>query len=283
MQAEQNKDPTERQMTKIAREAAKFTVQMMKADGIGTAEFDFIHLVRHNPGMTQADVRAALKIDKGAAARRAASLEAKGYLVRKPNPDDGRSQLLYATPKAEELKNSKAAIETVFYAWLVEELPEAERDAFLQNAGNPVLAQQKPAAGRVPGCDGAGAADEWGRKYRMKNTESAPVRQPDRVLSYFENQRPVLAVVTVSGLIYNLGLVVGPWFEGPAGPMPAGHFERERNLCRHGGAVCGLFDRHCGGAGVAVHQAAVCAQVCQQHQPQHETGAVRQSGAERQG
>ena len=37
MQAEQNKDPTERQMTKIAREAAKFTVQMMKADGIGTA------------------------------------------------------------------------------------------------------------------------------------------------------------------------------------------------------------------------------------------------------
>jgi len=82
MQAEQNKDPTERQMTKIAREAAKFTVQMMKADGIGTAEFDFIHLVRHNPGMTQADVRAALKIDKGAAARRAASLEAKGYLVQ---------------------------------------------------------------------------------------------------------------------------------------------------------------------------------------------------------
>ena len=79
MQAEQNKDPTERQMTKIAREVAKFTVQMMKADGIGTAEFDFIHLVRHNPGMTQADVRAALKIDKGAAARRAARLEAKGY------------------------------------------------------------------------------------------------------------------------------------------------------------------------------------------------------------
>ena len=136
MQAEQNKDPTERQMTKIAREAAKFTVQVMKADGIGTAEFDFIHLVRHNPGMTQADVRAALKIDKGAAARRAASLEAKGYLVRKPNPDDGRSQLLYATPKAEELKNSKAAIETVFYAWLVEELPEAEREAFCKTLEN---------------------------------------------------------------------------------------------------------------------------------------------------
>ena len=48
----------------------------------------------------------------------------------------------------------------------------------------------------------------------MKNTERVPVRQPDRVLSYFQNQWPVLAVVTVSGLIYNLGLVVGPWVEG---------------------------------------------------------------------
>lgn len=161
MQAEQNKDPTERQMTKIAREVAKFTVQMMKADGIGTAEFDFIHLVRHNPGMTQADVRAALKIDKGAAARRAASLEAKGYLVRKPNPDDGRSQLLYATPKAEELKTPKLRLKLYF-------MPGWWRNCrrlngtLLQNAGNPVLAQQKPAAGRVPRCDSAGAADEWG-------------------------------------------------------------------------------------------------------------------------
>ena len=76
-------DDTQRKITKIAREAAKFTVQTMKAEGIGTAEFDFIHLVRHKPGITQAEIRETLKIDKGAAARRAASLEAKGYLVRK--------------------------------------------------------------------------------------------------------------------------------------------------------------------------------------------------------
>ena len=99
-------DPTERKITKIAREAGKFTVQAMKEEGIGTAEFDFIHLVRHHPGITQTEVREQLKIDKGAAARRAASLEAKGYLIRKPNPWDGRSQLLYATEKAESLKHS---------------------------------------------------------------------------------------------------------------------------------------------------------------------------------
>lgn len=123
-------DYTNRQITKIAREVSKFTVQTMKTDGIGTAEFDFIHLLRHHPGMTQKQIRDTLKIDKGAAARRAASLEAKGYLVRKDNPADGRSQLLYATLKAEKLRNSKVSIEEAFYDWLLSELPEAERTEF---------------------------------------------------------------------------------------------------------------------------------------------------------
>ena len=101
-------DKSERKMTKIAREVSKFTVQTMKEDGIGTAEFDFIHLVRHNPGITQTAIREQLKLDKGAAARRTASLESKGYLVRKENPYDKRSANLYATGKAEKLKNSKA-------------------------------------------------------------------------------------------------------------------------------------------------------------------------------
>lgn len=38
--------------------------------------------------------------------------------------------------------------------------------------------------------------------------------QPDRIVSYFRAQWPILTAVTVSGLIYNLGLLAGPWFEG---------------------------------------------------------------------
>lgn len=38
--------------------------------------------------------------------------------------------------------------------------------------------------------------------------------QPDRVLSYFCEEWKVLVVIAVSGLIYNLGLLAGPWFEG---------------------------------------------------------------------
>lgn len=90
-------DATERKMTKIAREVSKFTVQTMKEEGVGTAEFDVIHLVRHNPGITQTKVRETLKIDKGAAAKRVASLEAKGYLVRKPNRRTAEAS--FSTPR----------------------------------------------------------------------------------------------------------------------------------------------------------------------------------------
>lgn len=37
---------------------------------------------------------------------------------------------------------------------------------------------------------------------------------PNRILSYFRLEWAVLLIVTVSGLIYNIGLLASPWFEG---------------------------------------------------------------------
>lgn len=37
---------------------------------------------------------------------------------------------------------------------------------------------------------------------------------PNSILSYFKLEWPVLLAVTISGLIYNIGLLAGPWFEG---------------------------------------------------------------------
>lgn len=123
-------DETGRKITKIARAVEKFTLQNMRRKGVGAAEFDVIHLVRHNPGITQTQVVQALNMDKGAAAKRVASLENKGYLIRRPNPADGRSQLLYATEAADGLRNSKAHIEEVFYTWLLEDLDREEAERF---------------------------------------------------------------------------------------------------------------------------------------------------------
>lgn len=123
-------DMTGRKITKIAREVGKFTVRNMRREGVGAAEFDVVHLVHHNPGITQTQVVQALNMDKGAAAKRVASLENKGYLIRRPNPADGRSQLLYATEAADGLRNSKAHIEEVFYTWLLEDLDREEAEQF---------------------------------------------------------------------------------------------------------------------------------------------------------
>lgn len=123
-------DITKRQITKIARELNKLTIKTLKSDGVGSGEFDLIHAVRHHPGLSQKEICEILNMDKGAAAHRVASLEKKGYLIRKSNPADKRSQLLFATEEAEHLKNSKASVETAFYEWLLEELPEADRAEF---------------------------------------------------------------------------------------------------------------------------------------------------------
>ena len=119
-------DITERKITKIAREVSKFTVRTLRAEGIGPGEFDVLHVIRKNPGITQSGV---CRI-KGAVARQTASLEAKGYLRREASPADGRSRCLYATAQTERLKNSKAAVETRFYDWLLAQLTEPERAEF---------------------------------------------------------------------------------------------------------------------------------------------------------
>ena len=38
--------------------------------------------------------------------------------------------------------------------------------------------------------------------------------RPDHIMDYFRKEWAVLLAVTISGLIYNLGLLAGPWFEG---------------------------------------------------------------------
>lgn len=38
--------------------------------------------------------------------------------------------------------------------------------------------------------------------------------QPDRIGSYFRQQWAMLLAVMVLGVIYNVGMLAGPWFEG---------------------------------------------------------------------
>lgn len=125
-------DNTKRKITKIAREAEKLVLVSLREEGVGTAEIDLIHALRHNPGCTQAKLAEILHADKAAIARRTKNLEAKGYLIRKDAPNDRRSQLLYPTEKAAEMKSSKEEIESSFYEYLTSTLSESEAETFAE-------------------------------------------------------------------------------------------------------------------------------------------------------
>ena len=126
-------DITQRKITKIAREAEKLVLLTVREEGVGTAEIDLIHALRHHPGCTQAQLAELLHADKAAIARRTKNLEGKGYLTRQDAAIQDVlmcSQLLFPTEKAENLKSSKAEVEAAFYEYLTSVLTQEEAAAF---------------------------------------------------------------------------------------------------------------------------------------------------------
>lgn len=143
-------DITERKITKIAREAEKLVLLRLREDGVGTAEIDLIHALRHHPGCTQAQLAELLHADKAAIARRTKNLEAKGLLTRIDAPNDRRSQLLFPTEKAETLKSSKAEIEASFYEYLTSMLTEQEAAAFAETLNKLYTASKRESRAGFP-------------------------------------------------------------------------------------------------------------------------------------
>ena len=152
-------DITERKITKIAREAEMLVLRTLREEGVGTAEIDLIHALRHHPGCTQAALAELLHADKAAIARRTKNLETKGYLVRKDAPNDRRSQLLYPTEKAESLKSSKAEIEASFYEYLTGVLAPEEAEAFAETLDKLYRASKTESRAGFPHFQKAGGED----------------------------------------------------------------------------------------------------------------------------
>lgn len=48
----------------------------------------------------------------------------------------------------------------------------------------------------------------------MKNHKERRVEEPAKILSYFKAEAPILVIVTITGILYNVGMGAGPYFEG---------------------------------------------------------------------
>jgi len=125
-------EATQRRIVKISRFAQQYVTKRLQHTGIGLAEYDLIHCVRHNPGLNQTGLCRLLGIDKAALARRVNNLEQKGYIERRPDPADGRSNLIFPTDQAYKVRDARVECEEAFFAWLMLDADPEDVPAFLR-------------------------------------------------------------------------------------------------------------------------------------------------------
>lgn len=75
--------------------------------------------------------------------------------------------------------------------------------------------------------------------------QKADASKKDHILTYFKAQWRVLLAVTFSGLIYNVGLLVGPWCEGQMTGCLGGHSGWEGRIPGYAGAGDRICDIYC--------------------------------------
>ena len=121
-------DPTNRRIRKIDKDSQRFVAQALGNTNLSLSDYDMIHTVNRRPGITQEELRKKYCLDKSTIARRAAKLEAGGYIERRSHPEDGRRKQLFVTEKGAALRNAKVDAEAFYYEWLTAELSQNELD-----------------------------------------------------------------------------------------------------------------------------------------------------------
>lgn len=76
----------------------------LKPYNIGKGQFLFLLALYQKDGLTQDELVEFINIDKGTTARAISKLEQNGYVSRRPNQQDQRSNKIFLTQQAIELK-----------------------------------------------------------------------------------------------------------------------------------------------------------------------------------
>lgn len=108
-------------------------VAELEEHGIGRGEYRVLFALCEREGVSQTDLCERHRLDKGALARVVARLEERGYVERRPDPDDGRRKLLYLTDAGEALRPEIEDLKARIDRELTAGFSEAEREAFAES------------------------------------------------------------------------------------------------------------------------------------------------------
>ena len=91
------------ELQRLAQCMLQYKKKLLAPHGIGPRSAQILNYVQMIPDCSQEVLADKLMLDKSTIARRLASLEERGFLIRTPNPADRRGQLLRLTEQGEAL------------------------------------------------------------------------------------------------------------------------------------------------------------------------------------
>jgi DNA-binding MarR family transcriptional regulator len=108
-----------------------YVTRQLEPFHIGKGQFLFLLALYHKDGLLQDELAKQLNIDKGTTARALYKLEEEGYVIRKTDDKDRRSNHVYLTKKAEDFKPQLHAVLLQWTDILCQGLSENEREQAL--------------------------------------------------------------------------------------------------------------------------------------------------------
>ena len=104
------------------RTSRAFEAEYRARFGIGVAEWRVLAHLSQSPSVSVRDIQKQVAMEKSRVSRAASRLEAAGFVLRRPDPDDGRLIALELTGKGRDLIATMAPVAAAFEAEMMARL-----------------------------------------------------------------------------------------------------------------------------------------------------------------
>lgn len=117
-------------LNNISRSQAIYRRNKISAKDLQSGHYAFALAICREPGRSQEELARELCINKSTVARNLNGLEERGYILRKPLPNDKRQFSVYPTEKLLEVIPEIRAVSVEWMSLLSEGIPQNELDIF---------------------------------------------------------------------------------------------------------------------------------------------------------
>lgn len=116
----------------LHRMSMSHVTQGLKEYNIGSGQIMFLLELYYCDGVRQEELSNLLHIDRANTTRAIAKLEKEGYVVRQPDPEDGRAYRIFLTEKALQIKPELFSLLRSWDEKLLSALDSHEKELFVQ-------------------------------------------------------------------------------------------------------------------------------------------------------